>query len=67
LNVTARSADGEVMALRHRDGLVEGVQFHPESVFTRRGIDMLANFVADVRRGSSAPRAAQAEAVLRHV
>ena len=67
LTVTARSAEGEVMALRHRDALVEGVQFHPESAFTRRGIDMLANFVADVRTGSSAPRAAQAEVVLGHV
>ncbi|MCL5676882.1 MAG: aminodeoxychorismate/anthranilate synthase component II [Firmicutes bacterium] len=48
LLVTARSEDGEVMAVRHRWLPVEGVQFHPESIFTNRGMDILANFLHSV-------------------
>ena len=47
---TALSAEGEVMAIRHTSWLIEAVQFHPESFYTERGIDMLQNFVADVRQ-----------------
>ena len=50
LEVTARTADGVVMALRHRDLPVEGVQFHPESVLTGEGPKLLANFL-DLARG----------------
>jgi anthranilate synthase/aminodeoxychorismate synthase-like glutamine amidotransferase len=46
LVVTARTADGEVMGVRHRSLPIEGVQFHPESVLTPRGTDMVRNFVA---------------------
>ena len=46
LEVTARSDDGIVMGLRHRDLPVEGVQFHPESVLTAEGPRLLANFLA---------------------
>ena len=46
LEVTAQSEDGTVMALRHRELPVEGVQFHPESVLTHAGKDLLANFLA---------------------
>lgn len=46
LAVTARSADGVVMGLRHRDLPVEGVQFHPESILTAGGHDLLRNFLA---------------------
>ncbi|MFD6414929.1 aminodeoxychorismate/anthranilate synthase component II [Streptomyces sp. NPDC060194] len=46
LEVTARTADGIVMGLRHRDAAVEGVQFHPESVLTEHGHRMLANWLA---------------------
>jgi anthranilate synthase component 2 len=45
LEVTARTADGTVMGLRHRSLPVEGVQFHPESILTRSGHDLLANFL----------------------
>lgn len=46
LEVTARTADGIIMGLRHRDLPVEGVQFHPESVLTEHGHLMLANWLA---------------------
>jgi anthranilate synthase component 2/para-aminobenzoate synthetase component 2 len=46
LQVTARTAEGEIMGLRHRELLVEGVQFHPESVLTPEGPAMLRNFLA---------------------
>ena len=50
LEVTATSAEGGVMGLRHRSLAVEGVQFHPESIFTPSGPTFLANFLAQVRR-----------------
>ena len=46
--VTASTEDGRVMGLRHRDLDVEGVQFHPESILTASGHDLLANFLARV-------------------
>jgi anthranilate synthase/aminodeoxychorismate synthase-like glutamine amidotransferase len=46
LEVTARTADGVVMGLRHREHPVEGVQFHPESILTACGHDLLRNFLA---------------------
>jgi anthranilate synthase/aminodeoxychorismate synthase-like glutamine amidotransferase len=45
LEVTARTADGVIMGVRHREVLVEGVQFHPESILTGAGMDLLANFL----------------------
>ncbi|GGX12459.1 aminodeoxychorismate/anthranilate synthase component II [Streptomyces malachitofuscus] len=47
LEVTARTPDGIVMGLRHRELLVEGVQFHPESVLTEHGHRMLANWLVE--------------------
>ena len=49
LTVTARTAEGEIMGVRHRDLAVEGVQFHPESILTPQGPRLLGNFL-DVRR-----------------
>ena len=45
LEVTAWTDDGEIMGVRHKHLHVEGVQFHPESVLTERGHDLLANFL----------------------
>jgi para-aminobenzoate synthetase component 2 len=45
LEVTARTASGVVMAVRHRDLPIEGVQFHPESVLTQGGHRILANWL----------------------
>ncbi len=50
LEVTATAADdGEVMAIRHKKYLIEGVQFHPESIMTEDGKKILANFIKQVK------------------
>jgi anthranilate synthase/aminodeoxychorismate synthase-like glutamine amidotransferase len=51
LSVTATTADGVVMGLRHRTLDVEGVQFHPESIFTPSGPSLLGNFLERVAGG----------------
>ncbi|TVQ36192.1 MAG: bifunctional anthranilate synthase component II/anthranilate phosphoribosyltransferase [Spirochaetaceae bacterium] len=49
LEITARSSDGEIMGVRHRDYLLEGVQFHPESIASQSGKKLLANFLHYLR------------------
>jgi len=46
LEVSARTREGEIMGARHRELMVEGVQFHPESILTPHGPAMLGNFLA---------------------
>lgn len=53
LEITARTEDGEIMGVRHRDLPIEGVQFHPESILTRSGKDLLSNFVAACERAGA--------------
>ncbi|MGD0288629.1 MAG: aminodeoxychorismate/anthranilate synthase component II [Candidatus Binataceae bacterium] len=48
MEISARTAEGEVMGLRHLTYKIEGVQFHPESIGTRDGKDLLRNFLAGV-------------------
>jgi anthranilate synthase/aminodeoxychorismate synthase-like glutamine amidotransferase len=47
MEVSARTAEGEIMGLRHRQHRIEGVQFHPESIGTPAGKDLLRNFLAE--------------------
>jgi para-aminobenzoate synthetase component 2 len=46
LELSAETDDGVIMGVRHRELLVEGVQFHPESILTREGKKLLANFLS---------------------
>jgi len=48
LEVTAETDQGEVMGVRHREHAVEGVQFHPESILTEAGKDLLRNFLGAI-------------------
>lgn len=48
LTVTAETADGEIMAVRHREYPVVGLQFHPESIYTEHGKRMVENFISGV-------------------
>lgn len=45
LEVTAKTEDGEIMAIKHREYSVFGLQFHPESIYTEHGKKMVENFI----------------------
>lgn len=49
LEVTAETSAGEIMALRHKELPIEGVQFHPEAILTEHGKDMIKNFIEAYR------------------
>jgi anthranilate synthase/aminodeoxychorismate synthase-like glutamine amidotransferase len=50
LEVTATSADGLVMGMRHREHPVQGIQFHPESILTEEGMTLLGNWLRSLHR-----------------
>jgi para-aminobenzoate synthetase component 2 len=55
LEISAQTAEGEIMALRHKQHPIEGVQFHPESILTTSGMDLLKNWLSSLP--AEAPRA----------
>ena len=54
LEITAETADGEIMGVRHKKHLLEGVQFHPESILSERGHDLLRNFLNQIPKAVAA-------------
>ncbi|GLH95094.1 aminodeoxychorismate/anthranilate synthase component II [Phytohabitans aurantiacus] len=66
IEVTGRTASGVVMAMRHRELPIEGVQFHPESVLTEGGHIMLANWLAACGMPSALERAPALAAEVEH-
>lgn len=49
LEITAWTAEGEIMGVRHKTLLVEGVQFHPEAILTEMGMALLQNFLVEAK------------------
>jgi len=58
LELSAWTAEGEIMGVRHREQILEGIQFHPESILTLEGKHLLRNFL-DLSRGDAARGAAR--------
>jgi anthranilate synthase/aminodeoxychorismate synthase-like glutamine amidotransferase len=54
LEITAHTPDGEIMGVRHRVHPIEGVQFHPESIVTTEGKNLLRNFLGGLAGGAAA-------------
>jgi len=52
LDITAWTEDGEIMGVRHKSLAVEGVQFHPESILTQHGHELLGNFLRQYQRAA---------------
>ena len=53
--ISAETEEGEIMGLRHRPTGAEGVQFHPESILTKAGMDLLRNFLASKSGNGESP------------
>lgn len=49
LEITAESEGGEIMGIKHKDYLIEGVQFHPEAILTEQGHELLNNFIIQAK------------------
>ena len=49
LEVTAFTNEGEIMGIRHKKYLIEGVQFHPEAILSEQGHEILRNFIKEAR------------------
>ena len=49
LEVTAITNENEIMGIRHKKHLIEGVQFHPEAILSEQGHDILRNFIKEAR------------------
>ncbi|MGR3766439.1 aminodeoxychorismate/anthranilate synthase component II [Rossellomorea sp. NS-SX7] len=49
-DITAETSEGEIMAIRHKDLAIEGVQFHPESIMTQHGKELLKNFLETYKK-----------------
>lgn len=49
LEITAQTIKGEIMGIRHKSYLIEGVQFHPEAILTEYGMDILQNFLMEAK------------------
>ena len=54
LEITALTKEGEIMGLRHKDYLIEGVQFHPEAILSEQGHEILRNFISEARERNKA-------------
>ncbi len=50
--ITAWTDEGEIMGIRHKEHMIEGVQFHPESILTKHGKDLLKNFISIAKKKS---------------
>ncbi|MEE2523749.1 aminodeoxychorismate/anthranilate synthase component II [Pseudarthrobacter sp. J75] len=66
LEITAETASGVVMGLRHRKAPLCGVQFHPESVLTEGGYQMLGNWLESLGMAGAAERAAKLSPLIQH-